>query len=123
MRRIDHEDDDVHREVVAALAGGGRVVPVLVAGTALPRRRPARGMQALAQRQAVSLHDETWQEDLDALVRRLWGDPAEPVEVASGVWIPVIAAGISMYSQLLVDRVPPARARAGQRRAAPVTSG
>jgi TIR domain len=196
-RRIDHEDDYVRREVVAALAGAGRVVPVLVAGTTPPAAEELpEDMQALAQRQAVRLHDETWQEDLDALVRRLredpgsavrqwqvaigvavvagaaavagwlllrdgddegtetsgaeltgcplpdptWqtleGEPAEPIQVASGVWISVAGAGIrelpgegewqvvvqtdaenrgmadgwrheaSIYSQLLVDRVP-----------------
>jgi hypothetical protein len=35
-------------------------------------------LQALAQRQAVELHDETWREDVDGLLRSLRGEPAVP---------------------------------------------
>lgn len=74
-RRIDRADDFVRREVGAALTTGKPVVPVLVDGATLPSDdQLPDDIRALATRQAVSLRDTSWHEDVNALVRRLEGD-------------------------------------------------
>jgi len=74
-RRLDDPDDYVRREVCAALAAGGSVVPVLVDDATLPTADDlADELRSLAKRQAVSLRDATWGHDLEGLMRRLVGD-------------------------------------------------
>jgi len=89
-RRLLETGDYVRLELSRALQSSARVVPVLVGGAALPDAAdlPAE-LQALAQRQAVVLHDETWHQDVDGLVRSLRGEPAVPGRRRRG---PVIAA-------------------------------
>src|SRR5262249_47826704 len=74
--RLFESDDYVRLETARALQRDVRVVPVLVGGASVPAAADLPGdLQALAQRQAVVLHDETWHQDLDGLVRSLRGEP------------------------------------------------
>lgn len=76
-RRLSQAGDYVRLEVGRALRRGMRVIPVLVGGAALPAAADLPNeLQGLAQRQAVVLHDETWHQDVDGLVRSLRGEPA-----------------------------------------------
>jgi TIR domain len=76
-RRLFAPDDYVRLEIARALDRDVRVVPVLVGGASLPAAAELPGaLQRLAQRQAVVLHDETWHQDVDGLLRSLRGEPA-----------------------------------------------
>jgi hypothetical protein len=74
-RRIDRPEDFVRQEVSKALASRIPVVPVLVEGASLP---PADelpdDMASLVLRQAVTLRDVSWHNDVNDLIRRLEGD-------------------------------------------------
>jgi TIR domain len=74
-RRIDRPEDFVRQEVSRALASGIPVVPVLVEGVSLP---PADELPddvaPLVLRQAVTLRDVSWHNDVNDLIRRLEGD-------------------------------------------------
>jgi TIR domain len=90
-RRLLEADDYVRLELSRALQSTVRVVPVLVGGAALPDAADLPSdLQALAQRQTVVLHDETWHQDVDGLLRSLRGEPAAPRRRSRRV--PVIAA-------------------------------
>jgi TIR domain len=90
-RRLLEADDYVRLELSRALQSNVRVVPVLVGGAALPDAADLPSdLQALAQRQTVVLHDETWHQDVDGLLRSLRGEPAAPGRRSRRV--PVIAA-------------------------------
>lgn len=71
-RRIDEEDDFVRMEVAMALRSACTVVPVLVAGTALPAADdlPA-DLRPLTRRQASSLNEASWDADLARLIGAL----------------------------------------------------
>ncbi len=102
-RRVDRPDDFVRRELTMALDADVRVVPVLVDGATLPLAGELpEGIVPLLQRQAVSIDDVSWRQDVDALIRRLEGDPPHTAQpgrrrmttggfIAAGVLIVVIA--------------------------------
>ena len=75
VRRIDESNDFVRREVSAALATDKPVVPVLVDGADLPRadELPPE-LAALVSRQAVTIRDTSWHQDVDGLIRQLEGE-------------------------------------------------
>lgn len=78
-RRLLEADDYVRLELVRALGRDIRVIPVLVGGAQLPEATELPDdLQGLVQRQAVELHDETWHQDVDGLVRSLRGQSAVP---------------------------------------------
>jgi hypothetical protein len=80
-RRIDRPDDFVRREVSAALAAGIRVVPVLVDGAELPTTDQLPDeLAGMLRRQAVSVRDVSWHQDVDDLIRRLEGEERGPVD-------------------------------------------
>jgi hypothetical protein len=100
-RRIDDEGDFVRLEVAVALESSARVVPVLLPGARMPAEAdlPAP-LKPLARRNALSLSDEHWGEDVrrlcDALGvasrQRLWpwalgGAMAAAAAVASLCWL------------------------------------
>lgn len=68
-RRLDDPDDFVRRELTAALASDGHVIPVLVHGARMPAAEslPAP-LRALARRQAIALTDTRWESDVRDLV-------------------------------------------------------
>jgi hypothetical protein len=83
-RRLDQPDDFVRLELIAALARPEVLtVPVLVEGATMP---PADALpqeiRALARRQAVSLRDDTWDSDVERLVRSLGPAVGEPRRLA-----------------------------------------
>lgn len=101
--RLQLDDDYVRLELATALRHGLPVVPVLLGGAQLP---PPEGLpddvRLLTRRQAVVLHDETWHQDVDGLLRSLRGEVEGPVEppsrrkrvvAALGAGVAVLAAG------------------------------
>lgn len=110
-RRLQQDDDYVRRELARALEREATVVPVLVGGTDLPVATELPGdLQGLSQRQAVSLRDETWHLDVDALLRSLRGEPTEPTvrgwrrrrSVAAATLV-AVAAGAGVVYELSRD--------------------
>jgi TIR domain len=78
-RRLLEVDDYVRLELARALQRDIRVIPVLVGGARLPAAAELPDdLRGVAQRQAVELHDETWHQDVDGLIRSLRGQPAVP---------------------------------------------
>jgi hypothetical protein len=91
-RRIDQPDDFVRHEVGSALASGMPVVPVLVDDAELPlAERLPDDIRGLVHRQAVSVRDESWRQDVDDLIRRLEGRE----QTTSGTRRPWLIAGIA----------------------------
>jgi hypothetical protein len=83
-RRLLEADDYVHLELARALRRDIRVIPVLVGGAQLPEAAELPDdLQGLVQRQALELHNETWHQDIDGLVRSLRGEPARPAGPAN----------------------------------------
>lgn len=81
-RRLLEADDYVHLELSRALRRDIRVIPVLVGGARLPEAGELPDdLRRLAQRQALVLHDETWHQDVDGLVRSLRGETAMPANL------------------------------------------
>ncbi|HEU5158814.1 MAG TPA: toll/interleukin-1 receptor domain-containing protein [Streptosporangiaceae bacterium] len=75
--RLFEADDYVRLELATALKRKVRVVPVLVGGASMPAAADLPDdLRELVQRQAVVLHDETWHQNVDAMVRSLRGEPA-----------------------------------------------
>jgi hypothetical protein len=71
-RRLDHADDYVRREVAAALESGRPVVPVLVGESRMPETDELPDeLRPLLTRQAFTVRDVAWNDDVDGLVRRL----------------------------------------------------
>lgn len=100
--RLSETDDYVRVELATALARDMPVVPVLVGGAALPvAAELPEELRTLAKRQAVVLRDETWNRDVDALVRSLRGEPEIPRERKRrwvGAGAAVVLAGSGMMS-------------------------
>jgi hypothetical protein len=95
VRRIDQPDDFVRIEVGEALAADIAVVPVLVDGGVLPAvdELPAE-IAGLVRRQAVQISDETWHQDVDALIRRLEGELLATGGPRRRWWWALIAAAV-----------------------------
>jgi TIR domain len=102
--RLFEADDYVRLELAGALRRNVRVVPVLVGGASLPAAADLPDqLQGLVQRQAVVLHDETWHQDVEGLVRSLRGEPAVPTRrsrrwlVAGAVAVVLVAVGAGAW--------------------------
>jgi hypothetical protein len=100
--RLFEADDYVRLELAGALSRNVRVVPVLVGGASLPAAAELPDqLQGLVQRQAVVLHDETWHQDVEGLVRSLRGEPAVPTRLsrrwllAGAVAIVLVVSGVA----------------------------
>lgn len=73
-RRIDNPKDYVRREIARALHLKKRVIPVLIDGASIPSRNQLpRGLKELAFRNAITLNEEKYDEDLRHLVDALLG--------------------------------------------------
>lgn len=100
-RRLSDPDDYVRLELGRALRQSVRVVPVLVGGATVPAAPDLPDeLQGLVNRQAVVLHDETWHQDVDGLVRSLRGESAVPARrrrplLVGGVIAAVVAVGLA----------------------------
>jgi hypothetical protein len=109
QRRLDDPNDHVRSEVRSALASSNPVVPVLVGGATLPTEEELPSdLVTLVRRQAVELHDETWADDVEMLIRRLEGkDPVHPsrrsIPVAIGLVVIGVAALLVWRAQLGSD--------------------
>ena len=84
-RRLDQPDDYVRLEIAAALSRPNvLVVPVLVEGMTMPRAEDLpEAIRTLSRRQAISLHDETWDADVDRLLEAL---PGRARARTAGAW-------------------------------------
>lgn len=72
VRRLDQPDDLVCKEVSVALASGKPVIPVLVAGAAMPDEASLpQALGPLARLHAISLDDGRWRDSLARLGRVL----------------------------------------------------
>lgn len=108
--RLQHADDYVRLELATALRHGLPVVPVLLGGAQLPPPEALPDdVKLLTRRQAVVLHDETWHQDVDGLLRSLRGEVEGPVEqpnrrrrvaAALGVGVAVLAGAALAVTQL-----------------------
>jgi TIR domain len=73
--RLEEPADHVRAELAAALDHEILLIPVLVGGATMPRPSELPpGLEPLAQRQAVTLDDTTWRQDVDGLVAALRGE-------------------------------------------------
>jgi hypothetical protein len=102
--RLFEADDPVRLELTRALHRDARVVPVLVGGAALPAAGELpEELRGLVQRQAVVLHDESWHQDVDGLIRSLRGEPVVPVRhhrrrlVAAVAAVALLAVGAGAW--------------------------
>ena len=67
-RRLDQPGDWVRREIELSLASGKPLIPVLVAGVAMPATQDLPpSLQGLARFQALVLSDHRWPDDMRAL--------------------------------------------------------
>lgn len=70
--RLRDTNDFVRREIVAALRGRKRVIPVLVGGASLPSKRQVpQDVAPLLGKNAVTLNHATWKDDVGRLIRAL----------------------------------------------------
>ena len=102
--RLFEANDYVRLELARTLHRNVRVVPVLVGGASLPAVADLPDeLQGLVQRQAVVLHDETWHQDVEGLVRSLRGEPAVRTRrsrrwlVAGAVAVALVASGATAW--------------------------
>jgi len=101
-RRIDLESDVVRLEVVTALHSGCKVVPVLPSGTGRPRGEDLPvAMQPLLRRQALFLNEESWNADVDRLVKALGVRSSHRgrIAVALGGLALLVAGAATVYLQ------------------------
>lgn len=63
------ETDYVRIEIANALTAGKRIIPLLINGAALPPQDALpENIRALADRQAITMRDESWPQDVDRLL-------------------------------------------------------
>jgi len=111
-RRLDEPYDFVRLEIAAALARPDvLVVPVLVEGASMPAAGELpENIRPLARRHAVSVRDETWDNDGDRLVTVIdsaegAATPARPDAPVSGprLWVAagvaVVVVGLLLFTQ------------------------
>jgi hypothetical protein len=71
-RRLDNPDDWVRVEIVGALEGGKRVIPVLVGGAEMPRSEDLPDdLKPFARRQAIRITVDRFKADVQGLVSQL----------------------------------------------------
>ena len=92
-RRIDDENDFVRLEVSVALSSGIPVVPVLVDRAVLPSHDELPDeMSEMLGRQAVTIRDASWHQDVNDLIGRLKGE--ERLASRTRRWPIVVGAGL-----------------------------
>jgi hypothetical protein len=121
-RRLDNPRDFVRIEIAAALQRGIRVIPVLVAGAALPLARDLPDdLRTLCDRQAVEIRDSHFHQDAQQLTQVLHGTLRgigfRPEELATKRFalpllvgaIAVAGAGILLFHQFRQAAPPTAK--------------
>ena len=109
-RRLVQQNDYVRLEIATALEQPKmRVIPVLVEGTRMPATEELpETIQGLARRQAVSLRDESWDEDVKrfvtALDRRPW---VQRYRLALAASAAVVVLGALAVTQFVGPQVSP----------------
>src|SRR5262245_14896513 len=109
-RRLTQQHDYVRLEIATALEQPKmRVIPVLVEGTRMPATEELpETIQGLARRQAVSLRDESWDEDVKrfvtALDRRSW---IQRYRLALAASAAVVVVGALAVAQFVGPQVSP----------------
>jgi hypothetical protein len=109
-RRLAQQNDYVRLEISTALEQPNmRVIPVLVEGTRMPATEELpETIQGLARRQAVSLRDESWDEDVKrfvtALDRRSW---VQRYRLALAASAAVVVVGALAVAQFVGPQVSP----------------
>jgi TIR domain len=99
-RRLDEPGDYVRGEIGAALAAEVPVVPVLVGDAELPASSDLpEELRPLVNRQAARIRDDSWHQDVDALVRRLEGEAV--VKSPRRRW-PLLAGSVTVIVALAV---------------------
>ena len=82
-RRLDDEEDFVRMEIIAALERKIRVVPVLVGGARMPRRRDLpEALAPLARRNAIELSETRFHADVNRLIEAIERARASPQKEA-----------------------------------------
>jgi pterin-4a-carbinolamine dehydratase len=72
QRRLDKEDDWVRNEIKHALESGTHVIPLLLSGTAIPKREALPVcLQNLPRHQSFELRDDRWESDLNFMISKL----------------------------------------------------
>ena len=72
VRRLDREDDAVRAEVVAALATGVPIIPLLVDGASAPEARALpQPLRPLSRLNMMPLSERHWDADMQTLAKRL----------------------------------------------------
>jgi hypothetical protein len=93
--------DFVEQEIAAALRRGVRVIPVLVGGAVMPTESELpESLRGLARRQAVTIRDSSFGEDVGVLVRGVRGDGNRVIwmVIAAGVLIALIGGGLLLWN-------------------------
>ena len=107
-RRLDQPDDYVRREITTALSMQKPVVPVLVGGAHLPAHvELPDDLRPLLSRQAFTIRDERWNDDVDGLVARLQGDSPGAVLPDRRRWPAALTLGVvlTVLGALVLPRV------------------
>lgn len=98
--RLMDPGDHVRLEISTALERGIPVTPVLVGGARLPSADELpEDLRPLAYRQAVTLHDESWHDGVERLLRQLQGPPPVPIHqrrewrIAAGAIVALLVIG------------------------------
>jgi len=77
--RLFQAEDYVRLELQRALQREARILPVLVGNAAMPTADDwPEELRELSRRQAVVLHDASWSEDVEGLVRAVRGEQPKP---------------------------------------------
>lgn len=101
-RRIDDADDLFRIEIATALQHGLRVVPILINGSSMPAPSELPSdISELARLNAARLHDESFEQDVDRLIRSIKPTraPTRALLIAS-----VIAAGAAIVATAIVTQ-------------------
>lgn len=97
-RRLDSPRDTVRQEILTALNNGMRIFPVLVGDADMPAEEELpTDLQPLAQRNAIELSEQSWDEDFNrlaaAIERSLGWSPATGADVGPTGPGPATSAG------------------------------
>ena len=98
--RIDEPDDRVRHEVATALAGGARVIPVLLDGAPMPDAQSLPSpLQGLAAWQAVELGNSRFEADVQRLLDAVDGAFGTGAKASRGFdrrWVVAALVGVAL---------------------------